>query len=107
VSCKYELILQQQTLNRTHQRDVGSSGAVSANVFFKMGMVVHGTYLSVPFPSHSIAIYACPIPLDVSHGIPIGIPFPWTSLEMGLNGALRQRWSRTATNIYEELWVVV
>jgi len=22
----------------------------------------------------------CPIPWDVFHGIPIGIPFPWTSL---------------------------
>jgi len=30
--------------------------------------------------SHPIAIYACPIPWDVSHGIPIGIPTPWTSL---------------------------
>jgi len=30
--------------------------------------------------SHPIAIYACPIPWDVSNGIPIGIPFPWTSL---------------------------
>ena len=30
--------------------------------------------------SHPIASYACPIALDVSHGIPIGITFPWTSL---------------------------
>jgi len=30
--------------------------------------------------SHPIAIYACPIPWDVSHGIPIGMTFPWTSL---------------------------
>jgi len=30
--------------------------------------------------SHPITIYACPIPYDVSHGMPIGIPFPWTSL---------------------------
>jgi len=28
--------------------------------------------------SHSIAIYACPIPWDVSHEIPIGMTFPWT-----------------------------
>jgi len=33
--------------------------------------------------SHPIAIDACPIPRDVSHGIPIGIPFPWTSLCIG------------------------
>ena len=33
--------------------------------------------------SHPIAIYACPIPWDVSHGIPIGIPFTWTSLVTG------------------------
>jgi len=26
----------------------------------------------------------CPIPCDVSHGIPIGIPFPWTSLQIFL-----------------------
>jgi len=29
---------------------------------------------------HPIAIYACPIPWDVSHGIPIGMTSPWTSL---------------------------
>jgi len=34
--------------------------------------------------SHPIAIYACPIPWDVSHGIPMGIPFPWTSLTIPL-----------------------
>jgi len=47
--------------------------------------VVHETYLSVPFPSHPIdptAIYACPIPWDVSHGIPMGMTFPWTSLQI-------------------------
>jgi len=35
--------------------------------------------------SHLIAIYACPIPLDVSHGIPIEIPFPWTILPKTLS----------------------
>jgi len=30
--------------------------------------------------SHHIAIYAGPIPWDVSHRIPIGMTFPWTSL---------------------------
>jgi len=34
--------------------------------------------------SHPIAIYACPIPWDVSHGIPIGMTFPWTSLELSM-----------------------
>jgi len=33
--------------------------------------------------SHPIAIYAYPIPWDVSHGIPIGMTFPWTSLHIG------------------------
>jgi len=42
--------------------------------------LVHGTYISVPFPSHHIAIYVCPIPWDVFHGIPIGMTCPWTSL---------------------------
>ena len=42
--------------------------------------VVHGTYLSVPFPSHSNFCLSHPIPWDVSHGIPIGMTFPWTSL---------------------------
>ncbi|CAK8692296.1 unnamed protein product [Clavelina lepadiformis] len=35
--------------------------------------LVHGTFFSVP--SH-------PIPWDISHGIPVGIPFPWTSLDI-------------------------
>jgi len=30
--------------------------------------------------SHPIAIYAYPIPWDVSHGIPTEMTFPWTSL---------------------------
>jgi len=30
--------------------------------------VVHGAYLSVPFPSHSNLCLSCPIPWDVSHG---------------------------------------
>jgi len=32
--------------------------------------------------SHTIAIYACPIPWDVSNGMPIGMTFPWTSLRL-------------------------
>ena len=43
--------------------------------------VVHGTYLSVPFPSHSNLCLSHPIPWDVFHRIPIEIPVPWTSLE--------------------------
>ena len=39
--------------------------------------VVHGTYLSVPIPSH-------PFPWDVFHGIPIGMTFPWTSLGLSM-----------------------
>jgi len=39
------------------------------------------TYLS---HSHPIAIYACPIPWETSHGIPIGMTFPWTSLGIKL-----------------------
>jgi len=46
--------------------------------------VVHGTYLSVQFPSHALAIYACPIPWDVSHGNPMGMTFPWTSLGLSM-----------------------
>jgi len=38
--------------------------------------------------SHPIAIYACPISWDVSHGIPIGMTFPWTSLVKALRGSL-------------------
>jgi len=34
------------------------------------------------FHSHPIAIYGRLIPWDVSHGIPTGIPFPWTSLQV-------------------------
>jgi len=37
--------------------------------------------------SHPIAIYAHPIsshPRDVSHGIPIGMTFPWTSLGLSM-----------------------
>ena len=47
------------------------------------GRVVHGTYLSVPFQSHPIETYACPIPRAVSHGIPTRITLPWTSLPPG------------------------
>jgi len=43
----------------------------------KPGLSMGHIYLS---HSHPIAIYAHPIPWDVSHGIPIGLPFPWTSL---------------------------
>jgi len=38
----------------------------------------------------------CPISWDASHGIPIGIPFPWTSLvilELKMLGALRGEFS--------------
>jgi len=45
----------------------------------KTGLFMGHIYLS---HSHPIAIYACPIPWDVSHGIPIGMTFPWTSLEI-------------------------
>jgi len=46
--------------------------------------------------SHHIAIYACPIPrdshyninMDVSHGIPIGMTFLWTSLALAIDVAL-------------------
>jgi len=31
--------------------------------------------------SHPIAIYACPISWDVSHGIAIGMTLPWTRLQ--------------------------
>jgi len=41
------------------------------------GLSMGHIYLS---HSHPIAIYACPIPRDVSHGIPRGMTFPWTSL---------------------------
>jgi len=41
------------------------------------GLSIGHIYLS---HSHPIAIYACPIPWDVSRGIPIGMTFPWTSL---------------------------
>ena len=56
-----------------HMRNVAiflqCSKPIIGSVF---GRVVHGTYLSVPFPSHPIAIYACPIP---SHGMfPMGFP---------------------------------
>ena len=51
--------------------------------------VVHGTNLSVPFPSHSNLCLSRPIPWDVSHGIPIGIPFPWTSLVICLTAVLK------------------
>jgi len=46
--------------------------------------VVHGTYLSDPFPSHSNLRLSHPIPWDVYHGIPIGMAFPWTSLKIVL-----------------------
>ena len=41
------------------------------------GLSMGHIYLS---HSHPIAICACPIPWDGSHGIPIGMTFPWTSL---------------------------
>jgi len=47
--------------------------------------VVHETYLSVPLPSHSNLCLSHPIPWDVSHGIPIGMTFPWTSLRITTN----------------------
>jgi len=34
--------------------------------------------------SNPIAIYAHPVPWDVSHGIPIGMKFPWTSLGLSM-----------------------
>jgi len=46
--------------------------------------VVHGTYLSVPFPSHSNLCLSHLIPWDVSHGIPIGMTFPWISLGLSM-----------------------
>ena len=45
--------------------------------YFWPGLCIGHIYLS---HSHPIAIYACPIPWDVSQVIPIVIPFPWTSL---------------------------
>ena len=48
--------------------------------------------------SHPIAIYACPIPLDVSHGIPIGMTFPWTSLGLSIgSGGFRVGGARGKT----------
>ena len=52
---------------------------VSRMLAIPTGRVVYGTYLSVPFQSHPIAIYGCPIPRAVSHGIPTGITFPLES----------------------------
>jgi len=42
-----------------------------------LGLSMRHIYLS---HCHPIAIYVCPIPWDVSHGIPIGMTSPWTSL---------------------------
>ena len=46
--------------------------------------VVHGTYLSVPFPYQFMPVPSNPIPWDVSHGIPIGMTFPWTTLGLSM-----------------------
>ena len=52
---------------------------VYADLWEYAGLSMGHIYLS---HSHPIAIYACPIPWDVSHGIPIGMTFPWTSLRI-------------------------
>jgi len=45
------------------------------------GLSMGHIYLS---HSHPIAIYAYPIPWDVSLRIPIGMTFPWTSLGLSM-----------------------
>jgi len=53
--------------------------------------------------SHPIAIYACPIQCDVSHGIPTGMTFPWTSLRKRdhscLQNMLADTFSPTGTGL--------
>jgi len=68
---------------------------------FQMGIrrVVHGTYLSVPFPSYSNLCLSQPIPWDVSHGIPIGMAFPWTSL--GIRVPFEVRKGRTVARKFQ------
>ena len=48
---------------------------------FPICRVVHGTYFSVPFPSHPIAIYACPIPWDSHYILMILI---WNTIQLKL-----------------------
>ena len=52
--------------------------------FVNITRVVHGTYSSVPFSSHTNLCLSHLIPWDVSHEIPIGMAFPWTTLGVSM-----------------------
>jgi len=54
------------------------------NKVFLITRVGYGTYLCVPFPSHSNSCPSRPIPWNVSNGIPIGMTFQWRSLGLSM-----------------------
>jgi len=64
----------------------------------KPGLSMGHIYLS---HSHTIAIYACPIPWDVSHEIPIGIPFPWTNLRISVPSKKILHWANVCFVAHE------
>ena len=42
------------------------------------------------------AVPSHPIPWDISHGIPMGIPFPWTSLQIKVFQDFMTKQTRTS-----------